>query len=174
MEQHDNFLTMETLPTVSWSEAPRNLSLLYAKRDDVVRRRFGSDDQFKETVNPDTQIYFGTHPRVAIMGDYPTILDIERVYGQGFATEWLLPHIARLSTFVGAKNIDVHQERELAAIVANEYRYLKITEILLFFYRFKTGRYGRFFGKVDPMIITCSLRDFIKERNEEIYQYEHE
>ena len=98
--------------------------------------------------------------------------DIETAYGKGFAAEWLLPHIARLSLFVGAKNMDIVQEKELAAIIAVEYSYLKITEILLFFHRFKTGRYGRFYGSVDPMVITCALRDFIKERNEEYFQYE--
>lgn len=35
---------------------------------------------------------------------------------------------------------------------------------MLFFNRFKEGRYGRFYGTVDPLIITTALRDFIRER----------
>ena len=45
---------------------------------------------------------------------------------------------------------------------------------MLFFHRFKTGRYGRFYGTVDPLIITTSLREFIKERNVEIERHEQE
>ena len=117
---------------------------------------------------------FGKEPTKAVMGDYPTLTDIDIAYGKGFATEWLLPHIARLSMFAGAKNIGICQEKELAGIIANEYPFLKITEILLFFYRFRTGRYGRFYGTVDPLAITCALRDFIVERNDIIAANEND
>lgn len=156
----------EHLPTVSWYQTPKNLSVTLRRRGEIVIRKFGSDDDFKRTVNPDTQINFGKNPTAAVMGDYPTLTDINIAYGDGFATEWLLPHLARLSLFVGAKNLDINQERELAAVIAEEYHYLKVTEILLFLYRFRTGRYGRFYGAVDPMVITCALRDFMVERNE--------
>jgi hypothetical protein len=36
------------------------------------------------------------------------------------------------------------------------------------------GRYGRFYGSVDPMVVTCALRQFIAERNEIIAQYEQQ
>ena len=108
------------------------------------------------------------------MGDYPTLIDICNAYGKTFAEQWLYPQIADLSMFTGAKNLDKEQMEGLASIIAAEYRYLKVTELLLFFYFFKTGRYGRFYGSVDPMIITCALRDFIKERNILIDQYERE
>ena len=42
---------------------------------------------------------------------------------------------------------------------------VKVSELLLFFYRFKAGHYGHFYGTVDPMVITCALRDFVAERN---------
>jgi hypothetical protein len=116
-------------------------------------------------VNPDTQVYFGKHPTTAVMDDYPTLRDINTAYGQGFAAEWLLPHIANLALFVGAKNLTVPQEVELARILAVEAQNLKVTEVLLFFYRLKAGHYGKFFGSVDPMVITCALRDFYKEKN---------
>jgi hypothetical protein len=37
---------------------------------------------------------------------------------------------------------------------------------MLFFHRFKAGHYGRFYGSVDPLVITTALRDFCKERAE--------
>lgn len=45
---------------------------------------------------------------------------------------------------------------------------------MLFFHRFKSGCYGRFYGSVDPLVITTSLREFIKERNEAIDKHEQE
>lgn len=37
---------------------------------------------------------------------------------------------------------------------------------MLFFYRFKLGKYENFYGAVSPMAITKSLNEFVKERNE--------
>lgn len=128
-------------------------------------KRFGSDQMFKTIVNPNTQVDFGSNPQQAIMGDYPTLIDIDAAYGKGFAVEWMIPHIDNLSSFSGGKNVTEEQQLELSRIIATEFRYLKVTELLLFFYRFKTGRYGRFYGSVDPLSVTCALRDFIKERN---------
>lgn len=35
---------------------------------------------------------------------------------------------------------------------------------MLFFFRFKAGKYGTFFGSVDPMTITSALSSFCRER----------
>jgi hypothetical protein len=127
-----------------------------------------------QKVNPQTQAAFAVKQQQAVMGDYPTLTDICMTYGKTFAEQWLYPQIADLAMFTGAKNLTKEQMRGLASVIAVEYRYLKVTELLLFFHRFKTGRYGRFYGSVDPMVITCAIRDFIKERNIFIDQYERE
>ena len=36
---------------------------------------------------------------------------------------------------------------------------------MLFFWWFKSGKYGKFYGSVDPMILTSSLKQFVKDRN---------
>lgn len=137
-------------------------------------RRFGSDKDFLMKVTPDTQTAFGEKPKSAIMGDYPTLNDIDTAYGKGFSIEWLVVQIDNLSMHTGARNLTKEQQFELARVLASEYRHLKVTELLLFFYRFKTGRYGRFYGSVDPMVIACAMRDFIEERNTLIDQYDQE
>lgn len=134
--------------------------------------------EFLEKANPNRQVKAAQNLSDSIMGDHPTLADINIAYNDGqcknAAAKWLSVHIGDLSKFTGAKNIDANQQRELARIIASAYGYLKVTELLLFFYFFKTGRYGRFYGSVDPMVITCALRDFIKERNIFIEQYERE
>lgn len=140
----------------------------------MVRQRFGSDDDFMQKVNPSTQASFGANAQKAIMGDYPTLNDINRAYGEGFATEWMIAQLVNLSESTGAKNITEKQLLDLAEIIAIEYRYLKVTEMLLFFFRFKLGKYGHFYGSVDPMVITCAIREFIEDRNNMIDAFEQQ
>lgn len=140
----------------------------------LIVSKFGDKDQFLQRVNPQTQTSFALKPQRAVMGDYPTLTDICLAYGKTFAEQWLYPQITDLSVFTGAKNLDKEQVRSLASVIAAEYRYLKVTELLLFFHRFKAGHYGRFYGSVDPMVITCAIRDFIKERNTIIDQCERD
>lgn len=140
----------------------------------LIVSKFGDKDQFLQRVNPQTQASFALKPQKAVMGDCPTLTDICLSYGKTFAEQWLYPQITDLSVFTGAKNLDKEQVRSLASVIAAEYRYLKVTELLLFFHRFKAGHYGRFYGSVDPMVITCALRDFIKERNNIIDQCERD
>lgn len=45
---------------------------------------------------------------------------------------------------------------------------------MLFFSRFKQGKYGHFYGSVDPMLIMSSLQDFLRERNDAIFDMESE
>lgn len=127
-----------------------------------------------QKVNPDTQVYFGKNERTAIDGDYPTLFDINAAYGSNFAASWLVPQLTSVAVHSGSNNLTKEQLRSLSTIIATEYRHFKITELLLFFYRFKAGYYGRFYGSVDPMVITCALRDFVKERNELIDKYHRE
>lgn len=137
----------------------------------MVVNRFGDDKSFMMKVNPSAQIAFGANPKAALMGDYPTIQDINTAYGRGFSTEWLIPSLVNLSQHSGAKNLTQNQIIELANIISTEYRHLKVTEILLFFYRFKNGCYGRFYGQVDPMVITCAFKEFMRERNAMLDKY---
>lgn len=140
----------------------------------MVVSRFGGDNDFKVKVNPTTQDFFGKNVKIAVTGDYPTLFDLDCAYGKDFASEWLLPHITNLSAHTGAKNLSLQQIDGLSRIIATEYRHLKITEILLFFFRFKAGYYGRFYGSVDPMVVTCALREFMDERNTLIDHYTQE
>lgn len=163
-----------TLPMPSFAATPSKCLDISKQRGTLVIQRFGSEDDFMLKVNPSTQTAFGEKPKSAIMGDYPTLNDIDTAYGKGFATEWLVVQIDNLSMHTGARNLTKEQQLELARVLSVEYRHLKVTEMLLFFHRFKTGRYGRFYGSVDPMVIACALRDFIDERNTLIDQYDQE
>lgn len=154
------------------SETPTNS--LQRQKVGTLSERFGCRSEFMEKVNPTTQAAFLRRPELSVTGDYPTLRALNDEYGASFAEQWLLPQIADLSLFTGAKNLDKRKQMELAQTMAAEYYYLKVTEFLLFFARFKSGRYGRFYGAVDPMVITCALREFVSERNDIIARTEQE
>lgn len=173
-QQISTIIKKDTLPTATYMSNHSELSAVSQQRAAIVIKRFGDSESFMKKVSPSEQTGFAAHPDNAIMGDYPTLTDLKQAYGKNFAAIWLVPQIDNLTLFTGAKNITEQQHEELSKIIAAEYGYLKVTELLLFFHRFKAGHYGRFYGSVDPMVITCALRDFIKERNIFIDQYERE
>lgn len=100
---------------------------------------------------------------------------MRQTYGDDFPGTWLMAQILDLVAFSNSKGTLSGQPAEfLADAIANEYYYLKASELLLFFYRFKTGAYGKFYGCVDPMMIMQGLQQFIKERNFAISEHEKE
>ena len=124
--------------------------------------------------SPDAQKAFAQKPEKAVTGDYPTLTDLRLAYGRNAAEQWMYVQIADMTVYTGARNLNKRQQEQLADGICAEYNWLKITEVLLFFHRFKMGRYGRFYGSVDPMVVTCALRQFITERNEILAQYEQQ
>ena len=78
-----------------------------------------------------------------------------------------------MNDFCGVKQkMTILQIRKLAQMLIVEVYYLKVSELMLFFHRFKAGRYGKFYGVVDPQRIMSGLNAFLRDRVEEIAQYE--
>lgn len=133
----------------------------------VIAAKYGDSQCFCAIVNPSEQIRFSRQPERACGGNYPTLAEITKTYGRDFDVEWLIPQIYDLSVFTGAKKkLSEEQQEMLARMIAAEYPQLKVTELLIFFYRFKTGRYGHFYGSVDPMVVMEALGVFLKERED--------
>ena len=113
--------------------------------------------------NPVCQIKFGIDEKKAIMQDSSPVFILDAAYGTDSSASWLAEHIGELNAFSGSKNMDDNQVKMLAKMIAAEYGNMKFSQMMLFFYRFKMGYFGKFYGKVDPMVITCALKDFSEE-----------
>ena len=110
---------------------------------------------------------------LCLFGDAPVLSELNMAYGEMTATMWLVPQLYDLSEYCGAKEkLQGKPLEECAIVIATDFYYLKVSELMLFFHRFKSGRYGRFYGSIDPLIITTSLREFVRERNAAIYEHE--
>ena len=71
---------------------------------------------------------------------------------------WILAQLENLNQYAGTKNkMEPGQMKMLAEIIMTEYFYLKASELLLFFYQFKAGKYGELYGSVDPLRISSAL-----------------
>lgn len=141
----------------------------------LVKQNYGSRSEFMTKVNPSTQIAVARIGNQAHFDGSPSLAIMRKTYGDGFPTTWLLPQIFDLVVYSNSKGTLNEQQAEfLAEAIANEYFFLTSSELLLFFYRFKLGKYGHFYGTVDPMKITQALDVFCDERIHAIAEREKE
>lgn len=139
-----------------------------------MTERYGNREGLLTKANPTMQRWCSQNIEQCHFGDFPTLAEL-KVFGGNTPIMWLVPQLVNLSEFCGARDKLINDQLEdLAAIIAQQFYYLKISELMLFFFRFKSGRYGRFYGTVDPLIIVTALRDFCKERGRAIDEHDRE
>ena len=128
---------------------------------------YGDQRSFLGKFTPDLQITVAKHEKRAFLGKAPSLGLIKATYGENTAVMWLMPQIWDLCEYTNSRGkLNEIQAKNLAEMISVEYGYMKVTEIMLFFHRLKCGRYGKFYGVVDPMAIMMALDEFRKERNE--------
>ena len=104
-----------------------------------------------------------------------TLSQIDTMYGNLSSNIFLIPQLTDIAIFSNCRDVMTDKQvKELAAMIVANFYYLKITEIMLFCFRFKSGRYGTFYGSVSPMTIMIALNQFIRERNETLFRLESE
>jgi hypothetical protein len=83
----------------------------------------------------------------------------------GLQNSWLSAQITYLNSISGATQMTEMQMTMLASNISQTYGYLKITELMVFFFQLAGGKYGKFYGAIDPMQIMVNLNEFIKYRS---------
>lgn len=151
----------------SWLASQQQTNLLPSK--------YGTLNDFLQKFNPGQQMTVCSDSELCFFGDYPTLATVKASYGSNAPIMWIVPQLYDLSEYCGCRDkLSSRQLEECASIISTEFYFLKISELMLFFRRFKSARYGRFYGSVDPLIIMQSLRGFLKERNLTIDKAERE
>ena len=121
--------------------------------------------------NPDRQVSCAEKEKLdnSFFGGHMTLADIKEKFGKGADAVWLIPHLESLNEFFGgndtARFLSERQIYDLAKMIAGEYYYLKVTEFMVFFNWLKLGKYGKMYGRVEPMAITTALISFLNDRN---------
>ena len=139
----------------------------------LVQQRYGNRNDFLTKNNPTAQVAVGRMGDNAHFTGSPSLVVLRKTYGDNLPTMWLLPQILDLVAYSNSKStLDENQAYFLAEAIAQEYYFLTVDEILLFFYRFKLGKYCQFYGTIDPMRITKALDEFCEERVTAIAEHE--
>jgi hypothetical protein len=130
-----------------------------------MKTRYGEAGDFLAAFTPKWQAYAAQHTERAYAGAAPSLLAIETGYSVQALEVFLCVQLEDLNLFVGVKTkLPMERQRELAGLIRTEYPMLKASEILLFFHRLKSARYGRFYGVVDALFITSAFTQFMQER----------
>lgn len=138
-----------------------------------MKSRYGTDKQFIQAFNPDVQFKVVRDEVDCYFGDVPTLEQLNEAYMSNTAQQWLVGQLFNLSEFVGARDkLNDSQLEQLAEIIVIKYPFLRVTEMMLFFFNFKAGKYAEFYGTVDPLAITKSLGVFCRDRNVSKYKME--
>ena len=142
----------------------------------LVLREFGSRENFTKVCGPMAQLVVGRNPKLAILSEKsPTLVVMKKAYGDNFPVAWLMEQILELVVYSNSKGtLNDYQAEFLANTIVNEHYDLKASELLLFFYQFKVGKYGHFYGVIAPMRITIALDEFCDERDRVIEQHRKE
>lgn len=162
---------METLPTRRSCAAVESVS----QNASLVKNpeKWGyTTTQLLTRFNPNVQRFCATNIDRCFTGDAPTLLEVRKAYSLESADSWLDIQLSDLISFCGVKGKDECSNRAIVdavvAVISDNFGYLKLSELMLFFQQFKAGRYGRFYGSVDPMVITDALQSFLDFRAERI------
>jgi hypothetical protein len=115
--------------------------------------------------NPSNQYLCLENEKAAYLGKSKSISKIKLGYGVKICETWIMSQIENLNEFCGVKDkITPIQNLELSRLIISEYGYLKASELMLFFAKFKTGHFGKFYGVIDPIVITNAVNEYLKER----------
>lgn len=132
--------------------------------------RYGSSTQLLSTFNPSMQQKYCANEDRCITGSAPRLSSVRDGWGRDVAILWLSIQLRDLSEYAGCKDkMSIHQMEDLAGVILSEYGGLKLTEVMLFFHRFKAGAYGSFYGSVDAMVVASALKEFKAQRDNKLY-----
>lgn len=141
----------------------------------IYLTRYKTADKLLTAFNPSQQVLFARHKEKCLMGQCPTLVDIRRIWGSKCAETWIEIQLRDLAEYSGAREKpNVLQLEEAARVISEEFYYLKLSELMLFFVRYKTGHYGKFYGSVDLMAVTEALQKFKLWRFQEICRIEEQ
>lgn len=144
---------------------------LRKKKDEIVKA-YGERKDFLLSFNPDMQRKYCSYEDICFFGDIPTLAIINTAYGSNTATMFLVQQLFDLSEYAGVKGKLTGKALEgCANAIASKYYYLKVSEVMMFFKRFKEGKYGLFYGSVDPLVIMNAIHQFIQERAMKIEEH---
>lgn len=131
-----------------------------------LTKRYGDAAAFGRAFAPEKTEAFAAHPERCVAGEAPALVDVALAYGDTVARGWLMAQIKALAAYYGDRNaLTADQCYQCASTIQTHYFYLKTTDFMLYFSLLKAGRYGFFYGHIDPTRIVGWLKNYTDDRN---------
>lgn len=131
-----------------------------------LRRLYPAIENFAASYSPrHVELVAAKWCEAIVRPDVPTLNVLKSAYGLIETASWIAVLLSDLnSKYGGADKMEQAQIEDVAQVIAANYGHLKATELMVFLSRFKAGMYERFYGRMDPMVITNSLKSYNDNR----------
>lgn len=105
----------------------------------------------------------------------PALSVLALAYGSEAPSAWLVPQLIDLDISLNrSARLDELQYSMVADAIYLRFYYLKVSELILFFARAKTGWYGKFYNGIETDSLCDMIARFVNDRNNIIEKVEQE
>ncbi len=170
MEKDIVMRVLQNVSSASAMSATENTTSISAEKSPIsnlCRKTYGTQKQFLSTFNPDLQLTYCRPDRLerVLLGRAPTLNVVGETYGRDCALTWMELQLTDLVNYIGChEKVTSAMLETTAGVIVSEFGYLKVTELMLFMLRLKSGQFGSIYGKADGLRITIALREFLRYR----------
>lgn len=152
-----------------------SLTTVFSEENKAFLTKFPNRSDVERVYAPNLWGYTLNYPERAFKAECPTLLTYDKLYGEGSSTIWIHIHVTALYGASPSK------DKELANSIAifsetfsAEVRLYKLSELMLFFGRYKAGRYDNSYQSFDTKRIgNAFFKEFLPQWRNEIALYIH-
>lgn len=138
--------------------------LFLTLKKDEFKTLYPEKEAFFEAFSADKQNEIVVNEKDCIFGAYPTLTQINQIYGKEAAQEWEALQLVKLMEFLNYENnLNANQIIELSYHIYMRFQWLKVSEFMLFLWLYKEEEFGEHYGRIEPAVIFSALRDFVGE-----------
>lgn len=136
--------------------------------------KWRSHSDVERIFSPANWGYTARNPSKAYYAECPTLQKYDEFYGDGNSDFWVYSQIMALFGASSSKDVGVVDGIKIfAQSFASQVKVYKLSELMLFFARYKAGRYDNSFSQFDARRIgNAFFKEFLPERNREIAKCE--
>ena len=136
----------------------------------IWKQKWQSHSDVEKQFSPVYWGYTAQNPERAYLADCPTLGQYGELYGQDYPGDWIYLQILALYGSSTSRDKGISDGIYLfSTAFAAEVRQYKLSELMLFFSRYKAGRYDNSYASFDAKRIgNAFFKEFLKERVHEI------
>lgn len=136
----------------------------------VFLTKWKSPSDIERQFSPNNWAYAISNPEKAYTAECPTLMDYGSLYGKNYPSDWI--YLQVLALYGSSNNREKGTSDGIllfAQSFAQEVKNFKLSELMLFFARYKAGKYDNSYASFDAKRIgNAFFTEFVKERNREL------